>query len=720
MNLINKIKNIFIKNNTLTDSVSTDLFPYDISDVILPSINELNEKQKELFFKYKKEINLNNIDIILKYNENSAKEGECLANLLIKILCELNEIIRKDDKTERELQEIDINNSIKNIKMIVIRDLLYQLNNKCILKTLAIQSKKQEYLKKEIKFIEYFSHAARIKRNMEFRNLNEAENRCKLTIKTISYQINAANNEIVSNNIYQNRMEFFNKLINSNKDKVIRRDIYCEKLEYYIKVKKILKFKLNKLFKITNLLINDLDKDIEQQTLNNFAITEVELDKFIMQNKEKVISDYLQEFKKISDTEITSDNKDKLLLEIKRLETIAEVFKDYVEDTYNLNALYRLKFYILSFDINNQVSFYTNFYSYLSRDDNNIEIQSYIKIISDKINDINHGKSQVARMFQEKNLLKKVIKYLNPYFKSFDGTYRYMDILFNRVLLALLLAFDDIQSFFNFFKEFKYAKGEQIVNDSVYLPFVNFTWDKYLPLETIYTLYEVDGKDKPPFYDIYKIYNNITDYKILDYHLPEGIESIYYKLAEDLLLIFDIRKKSDNRTIVLPSTLKEIEGYIFADTKIRNVILNDGLEYIGQNVFINQDLRRIVIPSSVCLIDNSAFNFKNMEELVFRDFKNSQFLYFILYNDSTFIRHIFKFNYDEDHRKNLNININKIILQDKEDGNVEITKKELYDTLYYISNDIDKVRHNLAYLIEEKTGIDIRKYHEEKEKQKQY
>ena len=722
MNLIDKIKKYLLKNKIETSDSYTTISLYDLDDVVLANIDELTEKQKELFLKYKKEINLYDTQSILNYNNNISKDGENLANLLIKILYGLNEIIRKDDKTEKDLQEIDINYSIKNMKIMVIRNLLYNLKNEGLLKTLAIQTKRIEYEQKEHTFIEYFSHAAKIKRNMELRNLMDAENRSKITVKTINYQINAINNAIISNNVYQNKMESFNKLISNNKEK-IRRDIYCEKLEFYIKIKKILKCKLTKLFVITNLLINDLDKETEQKILENFAITEVELDKFIIQNKEEVISDYLQKFIKISNTEITCENKDKLLLEIKRLEIIAEVFKDYMKDTYNLNALYHLKFNILCFDINNQIESKTNFHSYLPRDDNNKEVKTYMKIVFDKINDINQGISPVAKMFQEKKLLKKVIKYLNAYFKSFDGEYRYMDILFNRDLLALLLSFDDNQSFYNFFKELKYSKYNQIVNDCVYLPFINFTWDKYLPLETIYVLYEVDGKDKPPFYDIYKIYHNIIDYKFCNYYLPEGIQSIsntkgYYKLAEDMLLINEIRKKSDNRTVVLPSTLKTIKGYIFADTKIRKIILNDGLEYIGQNVFFDLDLRRIEFPSSVRLIENSSFNFNIVEELVFKDFKNSQFLYFILYNDSTFIRHIFNFYYDEDYRKKLSIKIDKIVLQDKEDGNVEITKKELYDalSLHYI-DDVIKLRKNLAYLIEEKTGIELRKYHEEKQKQ---
>ena len=70
------------------------------------------------------------------------------------------------------------------------QELLYKLKNECVLKTLAIQEKIKEYEQKESKFIEFFSHASRIKRNMELRNLIEALNRSKLTIKTINYQIN--------------------------------------------------------------------------------------------------------------------------------------------------------------------------------------------------------------------------------------------------------------------------------------------------------------------------------------------------------------------------------------------------------------------------------------------------------------------------------------------------------------------------------------------------
>ena len=705
MNIIDKIKKIFIKNKENINNTSTNLSLYDISDVYLPSINELNRSQKELFLKYKKEINLNNLESILKYNENLSKEGEILANLLIKILYQLNEVIRKDDKKEEELQEIDINNSIKNMEIIVIRELLYNLKNDCRLRTLSVKSKRKDMENKNPKFIEIFSHAARIKRNMELRSLIEAENRCKITIKTITQQIGAIESAIISNNIYKNKIDIYNKLTNTINKEKIRNYIYCEKLEFYIKVKKILKCKFSKLFVITNLLINSLDKDIEQKLLEDFSICELELNKFIIENKDKYIDNFLRKIRELDSTNITCENKDELLKEIERLQFIAKVFKDYIDEKY-IEKLCNKRFDILSFDINNQIDNETKFNFNIPSSD----IKYYVQIISNRINNINQGISPVARKLQENHLLKKTVNSLNSYFKGFDGNYKYIDILCNRKLLALLLAFDSEEKFNKFFKEYKYPTNGMVVSDCINLPYMNFEWDKSLPLETIYTLYEVDGKDKPPVYDIYKYYHKIKKaYNFTDsyYYLPEGLQAIYNTGGDKELLSY-IKKKSDNKVVVLPSTLKTISGAIFGDSEIRNVILKDGLEYIGSYVFLGQKLRSITFPSSVSIVENFAFNFKELKELVFDDTIKSKMIK----------KRIFQFGYNEDYRKVINSKIEKIILCDKEDGNIEFKRDELFDAIYYVSNNIDKVKHNLAYLIEQKTGVNIREYHDGKIKQK--
>lgn len=360
---------------------------------------------------------------------------------------------------------------------------------------------------------------------------------------------------------------------------------------------------------------------------------------------------------------------------------------------------------------------------YLPRNDYYKEIDHYIKIISDKINNINQGISPFAKKLQENNLLKKTIKYLNSYFKSFDGKYRYVDILFNRNLLGLLLAFDNEKSFNNFFKEYKYSKNGTVVNKSINLPWMNFEWDKYLPLETIYTLYEIEGRDKPPFYDIYKLYHKIEkNYKFTDsyYYLPEGIQVIDDP-GGDKELLSHIEKKSNNKVVVLPSTLKKISGSVFGQSTIRGTILNDGLEYIGNFVFLGQTLRRITFPSSVSVIEVYSFKYNELKELVFDDYKNSCLLYFLLYDNTTksekMLKKMFQFGYDEDYRKVINSKIEKIILCDKEDGNIELTRDELFD-IYNISNNIDEVRYNLACLINSKTKINIEEYHKEKAKRK--
>ena len=747
MNFIDRLKKIFRNKEEIKQEQTTTLSLYDVSDVILPSIEELNDLEKELYLKYKNEIQLDNLESILKYNENVSKEGKYLSNLLIKVLDELNEVIRKNDKTEEELQKIDINTSIKNMKILVIKNLLQGLKHECDIRTLAIQNKRQEYEKKEHKFVEIFSRAARIKRNMELRSLTEAENRSKITIKTIMMQLGAVNNSIYANNITINKMDIYNNLISNIQKDNIRKKIYIEKLEYLVDIAKNLNCKFTRLSEISNLLKHSLDFDTEQQILENFALSEVELDKFIIENKDKMVEEYLSKTKEFMELPINNENKNELLNKAEKLQIILETFKEYIEEQYR-EDIYKIKFVILSFDVNKQISLFSKFREYLPLNDYRNEIEHYIKIISDKINDINQGISPVAKNLKEASQLKKMIKLLNPYFKTQDGKYRYKDILFNRELLALLQAFHNEQYFDEFFKEYKYyIKGREI-KKSVNLPWHNVEWADYIPLKTIYTLYEVDGIEKPPFYDIYKLYHEKIQKEGRDsyysddvYYMPEGIVSIhsndelkksYYGTYEDKLLSY-IRDESYNKNIVLPSTLKRIRGDIFSEFKSLSIF--NGVEYIGGNTFIRHQINKLFFPKSVCYIDPTSFDFSSVKEIEFKDFKESKLLYNLLYDQSSqysdIIKQLYGFDYSYQiySEKNMNYHkkadlvpkLSKIILSD-EDKKIEITYPEIYYAINRSSESkldyTDKVRYCLAILIEQKTGVNIKEYHEEHYKQK--
>ena len=373
---------------------------------------------------------------------------------------------------------------------------------------------------------------------------------------------------------------------------------------------------------------------------------------------------------------------------------------------------------------------------YLPRDDYHKEMEHYIKIISNEINNINQGISPVAKNLQETGKLKKVIKLLNSHFKSFDGKYRYEDILFYREKLALLLAFQSEERFTNFFKEYKYVVDGPEVHDSIILPWYSFEWNNQLPLETIYTLYEVDGKEKPKFYDIYKLYykdayisGHAPNFPDDIYYLPEGIEAIIEGvLHQDREFITYIQKKSDDKVVVLPSTLKEIYIDVFGPAEIKDIVLNNGLEYIGRNVFLKQNLKKISFPKSLYKIELNSFNYNELKEIEFQDYKESKLLYNLLYEYNTqnisIIQILFNVGNLDDIEKYTKYSTNrpivpkikKIILSDK-DEKIELTYPEIYNAINRSPGSIwnydDKVRYFISDLIEQKTGINLKEYHEQ-------
>lgn len=103
--------------------------------------------------------------------------------------------------------------------------------------------------------------------------------------------------------------------------------------------------------------------------------------------------------------------------------------------------------------------------------------------------------------------------------------------------------------------------------------------------------------------------------------------------------------------VVIPSNVKLIGARVFANSKIRSVILNVGLEvvlneafyecknlneivipdtvkYIGKRSFYKSSVKRVVIGKNVSLIDESAFyDCKELKELIFRGTNKNDKLY---------------------------------------------------------------------------------------------
>ena len=709
MNFIERIKKLFRNKEEIKQEQTTTLSLYDVSDIILPDYNNLSNEDKEKVLKYKNNINVSDLKNIINYDKEISLKGENISKQLIKYLYELNEEIRKDDKTENELQEININTSIKNMKIIVLKEKIEKLLYESYLRSLAIEKYKEDYLKKENKFIEIFSRAARIKKNMELRSINEAEIRSKITIKTINQQYKAITNAINNNNTLVDKMDIYNKLNNDVIKDNLRRKIYMEKLEYFVDVKKYLNVNFSELNKITNLLKLVLNSEIEQDILKKIAITELELEEFIEKNKDEKVQEFLLNIAEYVDNNITNENINEIYMNTEKYKVYIEVLKDYIPKT-DIDYFYKLRFNLLTYNINNKIDINSNF-SQFQRKDIYHELDYYKNILSKLINEIYQGNSIESKRFDENDSLGKVLKLLNEYLKE-NKKFDFEKILFSRQLLALVLAFHKKNGLEKFFTQYK-----SIINN-VCVPY-NYRVKDGITLQMLYILYEATGENKPMFYDLYKLYQKVNTSD--RYHIPEGIirltnDERLYKLSENV----------DNKKVIFPASLESISGgYIFGNASIKDIELNNGLKCIGNGVFLSQEFDHISIPKTIEKIKDTAFNFMKIKEIEFQDFKNSKLLYNLLYSNNEWVKElmteIFRQSYSEDYRPYIECSLSKIVLCD-DDNIIELTKSDILNCINYnvvnINNNLDKVQSNLSNLIEQETGINIKEYQENSYKQK--
>ncbi len=99
---------------------------------------------------------------------------------------------------------------------------------------------------------------------------------------------------------------------------------------------------------------------------------------------------------------------------------------------------------------------------------------------------------------------------------------------------------------------------------------------------------------------------------IQNVRLPEGLTRIQhgaFSFCEEL------------ESVELPSTLREIEGYIFHGcTKLNQVLFREGPSKIGHAMFSScNNLRSIRLPSTIIEIDNEAFYHSGIERIIIPD-----------------------------------------------------------------------------------------------------
>ena len=686
MKLFDKVKNVFKKKNTIVNNGNIVL--YNLNDVFVPEYDSLSYEDKLKVSEYEKEINIKDLNSLSQYNNDIPKKGEFLSNLSVKYLEELIDVIRRDDKTEKELEKIDIDLAIKNEIIYVINEELASLLHDCYLKTISVQRYIDDFKKKNLGILEYFPFAAKIKRDSQLNSLYEIESRCKLTIKTLGLQSHAVLNTINGNNNIIDKMNVYNNLINNDHKFSLRRDIYNEKCDLFLKLYNILDLDKSRINNIKDIISKLNDNDSEKKIFRLFAYIELETEK----NKDNIIKCFYDKLNFLN-VEINSDNIDKVYDECNNLYGVINYYKDSINED-GKKTFYKIVFDVITFDLHKGNKYYYKFrYSnFLGCDSVSDELKNYfMDILIDKVSKIFEGKSAVTHELYSIGKLRGMTKLLintlitnNTYYGTSNNKYGY--IFYNRDILSLIVSFDSTKKFYNFFNDNVIPKEDIQLTDND-----DIKWDNYIPRKTLYELYDISGNDpdkKPLFYDIYNYFFQNMDWfsdniiNINLFNLPEGLLSINYdsdtikefiRLERNKLIKNQNEKKSKkqltdkdldpinwhfnsdnnyntkiflykmfnvletkgpNLSVHFPSSLRSINGKMFKTDYINVIYLNDGLVDIGSDVFkyIPKNNLHIDIPSSVANSNENSFNY-SYTSLHFKDFETSPLLFKILYYD---------------------------------------------------------------------------------------
>lgn len=382
----------------------------------------------------------------------------------------------------------------------------------------------------------------------------------------------------------------------------------------------------NNLFNIDNLNIDYIAK---------IALIEKELEIYAYLHK-KDTNILKQELVNIKNTPITSSNKEQLLERVTIIENKYYVFEEYGRGiiTYeNLFELYKLKFDILTYNINN-----------LDKNPlipkTKIEYKCYEEIINKKFECILMGKNTYLNdIYEEKT--KQAIKEIAFYLKGIAPQKHATSIITDKYRLALLLAFDSENGLVKFFNQNMINTEEAIIKYGAKYNRAVFEFTESIPLDTCFQIVEANEMNNPndsthynhPLYRLFKLTNNLPQYTtsggFKTYFLPEGLKKIntLFLHRTDPLRNY-INLKSNKNTVIFPYTMEEINGHLFYEyIHPVNVILNNGLKIIGDHALKHQQMEHLILPSTVELISRHAFDFQSIKWLYFNDFENSKLLH---------------------------------------------------------------------------------------------
>lgn len=296
----------------------------------------------------------------------------------------------------------------------------------------------------------------------------------------------------------------------------------------------------------------------------------------------------------------------------------------------DISNFYSLKFAALTRNMMKDQSFN------LVEKANHFEVECYMDIISSKISNILTGKNDFFNRCFSADASNEV-KNFSDYLKSGSDSFDFWNILNNRELLGLVVAFDKPNGLEEYFANIYASKTEfpQVdFHENTYThsrkirvrteepPFWQtqienteksfFEFADKLSLETIFKMERLNEEDLDnPLYRLFKSMLEKKEKETASFKLPEGLIRICIPksdlLDKDALIIGKIKKLAEDKEFVTPSTLIEINGPLLKGVFLTDITLNEGLQTLSNDTFNNINAEELYIPISLVDVDQSVF-----------------------------------------------------------------------------------------------------------------
>lgn len=595
---------------------TSDIVSYDTSFIYIPKYSELSKEEKKVVDTYVAQIDVTKIENIIFYGESLYEQANINTELLLSLFYRMTDEQEKWKKgnisTEEGIQK-RLEAMIAGEELELYKRNLKNLEIESTLRTVALEEILKMSKKRTIK-MGIFQVAEKIARKNQEQQLDAAIERMKISKKMIEQQRQGIEKTSCDNTVISEVSDLISEL-SQDEGEGRRRALEAKKQEL---------LEMAKLVIPEEAKIDNANND-EKTIINQLARIQRQLEIYAYTHKSEIEELRIQ-LEKINQIPKREQNKEALLKEIREIQIKYKVFGRYIQDE-DLKQLYKAKFDVLTSDINKQSN------SPFAELEDEKQLKYYKSIVQEKIGMLMQGtNTNLTRYFKQKKLAEAV-RTIKEILKKGKSTFDIEQILKDRELLSLIVAFDREDGFENLCIDIKKVRDANIA-----LYDYQFEWENQIPLKTIWTLAKTNGSrvtdELEPYLLLCYISNINENHKeevindIGIIKLPEGIVKIKYCSGNRYyrwpFMFFCINTSRLNRYhIVFPSTLKSIGENAFIDeNRVKSVEFNEGLEEIEYGAFKRCSYLEgsIKTPSTLRKIGDSAFkSCRGISEIEFNE-----------------------------------------------------------------------------------------------------